>query len=134
MRRKNVLIVDDDAGMTRLFSRLLASDCEVREVGGICEALAVLDACRPDVVVIDPAMDGGGGKYLLAAMADHYPAVQRLVYSAMPLFHLLGLVDAGLAHAAVSKSEQWLVLANEVRRLATAGIPQDSKTLLQVVR
>lgn len=134
MPRASVLIVDDDPAMTRLLGRLLAADCDAREVGGVCEALAALDDCQPDVLVLDPAMDGGGGKYLLAAVADQYPSVRRLVYSAVPSFGLLGLVDAGLAHAAVSKSERWLVLANEVRRLATAGMPHTSKSPIHVVR
>lgn len=127
--RPDVLLVDDDASITELLRRLLEEECEVREVGGVCEALAAISAREPDIVVTDLEMDAGGGKYLLAALADEHPCVLRLVYSAAPCSRLVALVDSRLAHAAVSKFERWSVVVSEIRRLAQARPDRQSESI-----
>lgn len=116
--RLDVLLIDDDPATSRLLGRLLMADYCIHGVRSVCDALAFLDVCKPAVLVMNLETDGGAGKYVLAAVADHDPSVRRLVYSAAPRLHLRCLIEAGLAHAAVEKSQRWLDLANEVRRLA----------------
>lgn len=118
--RPDVLLVDDDPSITELLGRLLEDECEVRQVAGVCEALAAISVRAPDLVVTDLEMDGGGGKYLLAVLTDANPGVLRLVYSGASHPMLMALVEARLADAAVSKSAPWSALMNEVRRLTRA--------------
>jgi len=130
--RLDVLLVDDDPSITELVRRLLEGECEVREAGGVCEALAAMTAQEPDIVVTDLEMDAGGGKYLLAAVTDEHPGVLRLVYSAAPCSRLVALIDSDLADAAVSKSEPWSALVSEVRRLARAMTARQSSSIRTV--
>lgn len=118
--KPDVLLVDDDPSITELVRRLLEEECDVREVSGVCEALAAISACEPDLLVTDLGMDAGGGKYLLAVVSDEHPDMRRLVYSAASHSSLVALVEARLADAAVSKSAPWSTLMNEVRRLTHA--------------
>lgn len=129
-----ILLVDDEPSITELLRHLLEADGEVRQAHGVCEALVAMSARRPDVLVTDLQMDEGGGKYLLAAVADEHPSVRRLVYSAAPVSQLVCLVDSGLADAAVCKSERWSVLLGEVRRLLGTVAAQPRADSIRIVR
>lgn len=125
-RRLDVLVADDQPAITRVLARLLSADCEVREAAGVCEALTALSVREPDVLVTDVDMDQGGGKYLLAIIADEHPGVRRVVYSAAPCARLIGLLDCGLADAAVSKSDRWATLVSKVRAQLSEVTPDSS--------
>jgi CheY-like chemotaxis protein len=62
--RSSVLVVDDDVALRRLVVETLARDgSELREAAGGDEALAMIAARRPDVLVLDlamPVLDGFG--------------------------------------------------------------------------
>ena len=115
--RPCVLLVDDEASITEILAVALGQHYDVRQAHSVCDALLLAGVRTPDVVVTDLEMDGGGGKYLLAALADDFPSALRIVHSAAPPRDLALLVTAGLAHAAVPKSGDWSKLAAELRRV-----------------
>ena len=61
-QRGHVLVVDDDSGIQRLISAVLARDGWAYEVAGDgCEAIAAIERNRPDVILLDlmmPKMNG----------------------------------------------------------------------------
>jgi CheY-like chemotaxis protein len=59
--RKRILIVDDNAMNLRLFELLLHDEYAVETVRDAEEALAAIERCRPDLVLVDiqlPGIDG----------------------------------------------------------------------------
>lgn len=61
-----VLIVDDEPGLLRLFTRLLERlACQPIGVGGGAEALDILDQITPDLLVLDLAMPEVNGYQVL---------------------------------------------------------------------
>lgn len=68
---RRVLVVDDDAGMLRLLTRMLptiARGCDVRVASRGDEALAILRTDPPDVVLLDLLMPGLNGYGVIEAM------------------------------------------------------------------
>ena len=119
-RRPDVLLVDDEPSITEFLRRIFI-EFDVREASGVCPALQAIDERVPDAVVTDLGMDDGGGRYLLAILADRFPNVLRIVYSAAPAGELIRLMESGLAHAAVQKSGDWSVLRRALSRVADRG-------------
>lgn len=133
-RKPEVLLVDDEPSITE-FLRRVFGEFEVREASGVCPALQALEHRVPDAVVTDLEMDDGGGKYLLAVLADRFPGVLRVVYSAASVAELIALTQSGLAHAAVQKSGDWSTLRRALSGLADrADANSPSRPGLAVVR
>jgi two-component system chemotaxis response regulator CheY len=63
-RERRVLVVDDDASIQGLLAEALADEgYSVRTAGNGREALSILEAWRPDLILLDlmmPEMDGWG--------------------------------------------------------------------------
>lgn len=112
-----LLVVDDEEAITEFLHCALRADYHVREAHGVGEALNAIEARVPDLVLTDLDMSDGGGTRLLAILAEAFPAVRRVIFSAAPRRDLVALVDAGLAHAAVAKCSNWSVLLRELERL-----------------
>jgi signal transduction histidine kinase/DNA-binding response OmpR family regulator len=63
------LVVDDEADQRELLAAALSlKEAEVRTAGGIAEAMEILTAWRPEIVVTDIAMPEGGGYELIRRM------------------------------------------------------------------
>jgi len=81
---KRIVIVDDhpstrDGLVTRV---ALESDLEVvGQASSMDEALAVIDATRPDVAVIDISLKASSGIDLVKAVKERFPRVRMLVWS-----------------------------------------------------
>jgi len=63
MQRKplpSVLVVEDDPDLTELLQNALSSAYLVRCVGDVPGALAFLDKTRPDLILLDCLLPGGG--------------------------------------------------------------------------
>jgi signal transduction histidine kinase/DNA-binding response OmpR family regulator len=80
-----VLVVDDDADQRELLSAVLSmKEAEVRTAGGIAEAMRVMTAWRPEIVVADIAMPDGGGYELIRRMRSEgikTPAIAITAYA-----------------------------------------------------
>jgi signal transduction histidine kinase/DNA-binding response OmpR family regulator len=60
------LVVDDESDARELLATVLSmKEAEVRTAGGIAEALQVITAWSPEIVIADIAMPGGGGYELI---------------------------------------------------------------------
>jgi two-component system, NarL family, invasion response regulator UvrY len=83
-RRLRVLVVDDNSLLRLAISESLeAHGCEVvGEAGSAGEAATQTVRLRPDVMLLDVRMPGGGGVDLLEAMANTAWRVPVVVFSA----------------------------------------------------
>jgi DNA-binding NarL/FixJ family response regulator len=81
--RARVLLADDDAGMTRAFTRLLQPFFDV--VGQVSDGFELFDAAmqlRPDVVVLDVWMPGRDGLDACRRLKAAIPGVRVVVCTA----------------------------------------------------
>src|SRR5262245_27606342 len=73
------VLLDDDPVSRRGVCRILGRFCEVREVGGINDALLAMELRVPDLVLTGWEIPDGGGRRLLALLAERYSNVIRVV-------------------------------------------------------
>jgi hypothetical protein len=60
------LVVDDESDARELLATVLSmKEAEVRTAGGIAEAMRIITAWSPEIVIADIAMPGGGGYELI---------------------------------------------------------------------
>jgi CheY-like chemotaxis protein len=77
-----LLIVDDDPGIRRLLAVVLASmSPEITECADGSEALAAYEAHRPDVVLMDIAMQTIDGLTATATITAAHPEAQVVIVS-----------------------------------------------------
>jgi CheY-like chemotaxis protein len=83
----SVLVVDDNPLNANLARIILArAGFDVRTVASASEALAAVDAARPEVVLTDISMPVTSGRELCAMLRDRYGASIRIVaYTAMAM-------------------------------------------------
>jgi len=84
-RGRRIMLVDDHAilrtGLRSLIE--LESDLQVvAEAGGTDEAIAMLPAAMPELVITDLAMPGRGGLELVEELGRQFPAIRALILSA----------------------------------------------------
>ena len=79
------LVVDDEADARELLATVLSmKEAEVRTAGGIAEALKIMAVWRPEVVIADIAMPGGGGYELIRRLRKEgikAPAIAITAYA-----------------------------------------------------
>jgi DNA-binding NarL/FixJ family response regulator len=114
-----VVLVDDH----RMFrSGVRAELGDAVEVVGEAEeaqqAIAVITATRPDVVVLDVHLPGGGGRAVLAALVGALPDVRFLALSVSDAPEDVIAVIRGGARGYVTKSITGPELTTAVRRVA----------------
>ena len=118
-RLLRVVLVDDH----RLFRAGVRSEIGDRvdvvgEAGDVDEAIAVVRATRPDVVLLDVHLPGGGGRAVLDACADDLPEVRFLALSVSDAADdVIGVVRGG-ARGYVTKAISADDLVDAVRRVA----------------
>jgi two-component system response regulator HydG len=84
-----VLIADDEPSMRRILSMLLREDGhEVKEAGGVAEALHHLSAEGFDLVITDQKMRDGEGLALLASCREIDPALPVILITAFATVEL----------------------------------------------
>jgi DNA-binding NarL/FixJ family response regulator len=79
---KHVLIVDDSASIRQRLITLLKESTQIRivgEAGDSHEALKTLVRVRPDTVLLDIRMPGGGGIELLKKIKARYPEMKVIM-------------------------------------------------------
>jgi DNA-binding NarL/FixJ family response regulator len=90
----------------------------VGEAETVAEAIAVIRATRPDVVLLDVHMPDGGGRAVLAGVAAEVPETRFLALSVSDAADdVIGVIRAG-ARGYVTKSISGAELADAVRRVA----------------
>jgi DNA-binding NtrC family response regulator len=93
---RSILVVDDDSLVRQTFGEVLAaSGYEVTLADSGMAALALLDAARPDVVLLDIAMPGMNGLDTLARIISRRPR--------LPVVMITGNTDIDLATEAVRR-------------------------------
>lgn len=97
-----MLVIDDNASICELVARLLKSECDVDCCHSVREGLRHLQACPPDLVLMDVDMPGKNGIQGLCEirevepdlpvvmMTGSSPLDQRL--EALPYLHVRGLL------------------------------------------
>ncbi len=83
--RWRVLVADDSQSVREALCQLIADDPDLELVGEAADAETAIDLARtirPDVVVLDGRMPGGGGAAALAALGAELPEVRVVVLSA----------------------------------------------------
>jgi len=73
MPRKNVLVVDDDPGVIRIMTQMLAGRYEVRTALDGRSALLLACARRPDLVLLDVQFPGENGLSILRELRRFDP-------------------------------------------------------------
>ena len=117
--RPRVVLVDDH----RLFRAGVRSELGdavdvVGEAGTVAEAVALVVATQPDVVLLDVHMPDGGGRAVLAGVAGRVPSTRFLALSVSDAAEdVIGVIRGG-ARGYVTKSISAGELAEAVRRVA----------------
>ena len=114
-----VVLVDDHRMFRSGVRAELGSAVEVvGEAEDAEQAIAVITATRPDVVVLDVHLPGGGGRAVLAALAGALPDVRFLALSVSDAPEDVIAVIRGGARGYVTKSISGAELTTAVRRVA----------------
>jgi DNA-binding NarL/FixJ family response regulator len=118
-RRLRVVLVDDH----RLFRSGVRAELGdavevVGEAGDADEAVAVVLAAQPDVVLLDVHLPGGGGRAVLDAVVPDHPGIAFLALSVSDApDDVVGVVRGG-ARGYVTKSIDGPGLVDAIRRVA----------------
>jgi len=128
----SVLIVDDHALVRRGFRRLLEDDpsiAVVGEAGNGEEAIRMVEALKPDVVVMDAAMPGTGGLAATRAILARDPTTKILMLSMHSEETLVRQALESGARGYILKNALDLDLAAAVTRIAAGETVVDPLVL-----
>jgi DNA-binding response OmpR family regulator/anti-sigma regulatory factor (Ser/Thr protein kinase) len=96
-RSEKLLIVDDDADVRQLLTPFLSNlGYEVSEATSGEDALSILGDCKPDMMIIDFAMEGMNGAEAALAARQRYPGI--------PILFISGFADAEALRSAVDNA------------------------------
>ena len=117
-QRASIVIVDDHALFRSGVRAEVEGDLDVlADVGSVEEAVRVILAERPDVVLLDVHMPGGGGIEVMRRVAESNPAQRFRALSVSDAAEdVIAVVRAG-ARGYVTKSISGEELADAVRRV-----------------
>jgi DNA-binding NarL/FixJ family response regulator len=117
-RRVRIVIVDDHALFRSGVRAELSRHHEiVGDAGTVEEAVPLILAQRPDVVLLDVHMPGGGGRAVVEAVIAEQPTVRFLALSVSDAAEdVIGIIRAG-ARGYVTKSISAAELAAAVERV-----------------
>jgi DNA-binding NarL/FixJ family response regulator len=119
LARRRVVLVDDH----RLFRSGVRAELGtavdvVGEAADVESAVAVIRSTRPDVVLLDVHLPGGGGRAVLQALRDELPATRFLALSVSDAAEdVIGVIRAG-ARGYVTKTISGPDLASAIARVA----------------
>lgn len=104
MAKLMLLLVDDDALLTRVLLRGIGDAVDVVVASGPDSAKTVLLQQHVDVIATDFIMEAATGLALLDWAREHYPAVGRILFSGLVgATTTAGLIQSGRAHAVLGK-------------------------------
>jgi CheY-like chemotaxis protein len=99
-RRSQILVVDDDSALRRIFSLLLGQQYDVRSAGDGLEALDLVDELLPELVISDLRMPRMSGFEFLSIMRRRFPQMPLIAISGEFINSgdpVLGIADAFFA-------------------------------------
>lgn len=120
MVKKRILLVDDEAGFTRLvkFNLERTGKYEVKEVNQSTQAVPVAQIFHPDLILLDVVMPGMDGGDVVAELR------KRPQLASIPVIMLTALVAKGeLSRNAVAESGDLVMI----------GKPVDTVTLVHCI-
>jgi DNA-binding NarL/FixJ family response regulator len=118
-RQARVFVVDDHAMVRAGVRAELGSDVDVvGEAADVDQAVEGIRATRPDVVLLDVHLPGGGGRTVLETLRAELPDVRWLALSVSDAAEdVIAVIRAG-ARGYVTKTIQGAELSDAVRRVA----------------
>jgi RNA polymerase sigma factor (sigma-70 family) len=118
-RRPRVVIVDDHGLFRSGVRSEIGGHVEVvGEADDVGPAIALIDECVPDVVLLDVHLPGGGGQAVVTATRAAHPQVRFLALSASDAPEdVIAVIRAG-ARGYVTKTISGAALVDAVRRVA----------------
>jgi DNA-binding NarL/FixJ family response regulator len=117
--KPRVVLVDDHALFRAGVRGELGEKVDiVGEAGSVADAVPLIRATDPDVVLLDVHLEDGGGEAVIAGIAQERPAVKFLALSVSDAAEdVIGVIRAG-ARGYVTKTISGDELADAVRRVA----------------
>jgi DNA-binding NtrC family response regulator len=101
--RLNVLYIEDDADSAAGVGEVLSMFHDVRVASGLREAVSMLAAAEPDVVLCDLDLGPYRGDVLLELVAREYPKVRRVLFTGSMPDDYVDVIARDLAHAVITK-------------------------------
>ncbi|MEV8268012.1 response regulator transcription factor [Microbacterium sp. NPDC076911] len=132
-----VFLVDDHEIVRRGIAQLVDTqpDLEVvGEAGTVAEALRRVDACLPDVAVLDVRLPDGNGVDLCREIRSAHPAVACLILTAYDDDEALRSAVLAGASGYVLKDIRSGMLVEAIRRAAAGGTIQASEVMMRAAR
>ena len=126
MKRKGVLLVDDEALALKYFSKSFGSRYTVFSASSPREALALLETHGDQigVIVTDQRMPETNGVELLKLVRDLYPETTRVLTTAYSEFDtLVAAINIGAVHSFVAKP--WSL--DELEKTLAAALDQQAR-------
>jgi len=118
-RRLRLVVVDDHAMFrTGVRSELTADFDVVEEAADVDDAVRAITTTRPDVVLLDVHLPGGGGAEVLRRTATRHPEVKFLALSVSDAAEDVIAVIRGGARGYVTKNITGSELIAAIRRVA----------------
>jgi CheY-like chemotaxis protein len=113
LRKRRVLVVDDDCAVRFSICRLLSGDFDIDTAASAEQALALAEAKEYDVVICDYEMPGRDGLWLLRELRQRSPGAIRVLHSGSDpegvADHVReGLVDRFIPKPISAESISWL--------------------------
>jgi DNA-binding NarL/FixJ family response regulator len=119
-----VLIAENHADLSETLAQIIDSEPDMRCVGQVASAAAVLPAVRgsgANVLVLDLGLQGGSGVELIEGLAASEPALRIVVFSGFCNDLLTREILHRGAAAFVAKGSDPSVLLEELRRTLADG-------------
>ena len=118
MKRRVVLVDDHELFRAGVRGELGEQVAILGEAGSVAEAVPLIKATDPDVVLLDVHLPDGGGEAVIAQVAPERPGVKFLALSVSDAAEdVIGVIRAG-ARGYVTKTISGSELADAVRRVS----------------
>jgi two-component system, NarL family, invasion response regulator UvrY len=118
-----VLIAENHADLSETLAEMIDSEPDMRCVGRVASAAAVLQAVQgsgANVLVLDLGLQGGSGFELIEGLAERVPELRIVVFSGLANDMLEREILQRGAAAFVTKGSDPKVLLGELRRSSAA--------------
>jgi len=120
MRKKRVLIVDDNLAVRSMVRQVFAAEPDFEVLGEAengLEAIQKAEALKPDLVILDLSMPIMTGLDAAPQLLERLPAVCIILFTVEESKELTRLAQAQGIHAVVSKQQAVSELVSQARSL-----------------